>query len=248
MYIKGDVKIFLNNNIINLKRGDIVIIPPNYAHRLILGSVDVPYERLYLYITETCLSSFQFNEYSLLKPLIEATKLNRLHYNVNKDTDYKKLVYAIDKIRDSKKQNYYGKEMMNRSYIMQFLTIINDYIVKENCENIQDETKSLITMIMAYIDENFMENITLESLSKQFFTNRFTITQVFKEHTNLTIHNYIILKRIEYAKKLIYSGVHPTKVFTNCGFKNYATFYRAFKRIEEISPQEFVELSKKHFI
>lgn len=239
MYISGEVKIMLNNHIFNVIKGDIVIVPPYNIHSLISVDDENPYERMYLYVTETCLSSLQFKEHSLLKPLLDAAKRGIFHFHVDSSKDYEVITYAIDRIRDSKRQNNYGKEMMNRSYILQLFTIINYYITKEVSEKPINETNSLISQVVDYFNENFMENITLDTLCERFYTNRQTLTKLFKEHTTMTIHSYITLMRITKAKKLICKGTHPSKVYLMCGFNDYTTFYRAFKKIEGITPQQF---------
>lgn len=244
MYISGAVKILLNNHIFSVEKGDIVIIPPYSIHSLIPISLDIPYERMYLYVTETCLSSFQFNEYSLLKPLLDTAKLGRFHYHIDSSEDFKRISYAIDGIKDSKTSDFYGKEMMNRSYIIQLFTIINSYITKETLEKPTTEVSSLISRIIAYINENFTKNITLKSLCELFFTNRQTLTKFFKDYTNLTIHSYITMVRIEQAKQLISKGNQPSTLHLMCGFNDYTTFYRAFKKTEGIAPQQFVALSQ----
>lgn len=245
LYISGEVQILLNNHIFDVKKGDVVIIPPYYIHSLIPVNFDSPYERMYLYATETCLSSLQFNEHSLLKPLIDATKLGRFHFTINSDEDYSRIMYAIDRIKDNKLLDFYGKEMMNRSYILQLFTTINSYITKEVWEKPTNETTSLISRIIAYINENYMDNITIDTLCKQFYTNRQSLTKLFKEYTTMTIHNYITLIRITKAKQLIYAGIQPSRIHTMCGFNDYTTFYRSFKKLEGLTPQQYEEYAKK---
>jgi AraC-like DNA-binding protein len=244
MYISGSVKILLNNHIFNVEKGDVVIIPPHSIHSLIPISFDVPYERMYLYITETCLSSFQFNKYSLLKPLLDTAKIGKFHYHIDSYEHFQQITSAIDRIAESKKTDLYGKEMMNRSYILQLFTTINSYIVKETMEKSAEEITSLISRVIAYINENLAESITLKSLCELFYTNRQTLTRLFKEYTNLTIHNYITMVRIEQAKQLIYKGIQPSRIHLLCGFNEYTTFYRAFKKVEGITPQQFALLAQ----
>lgn len=245
MYIRGGVQIMLNNHIFPVRKGDVVIIPPFHLHSLIPMEYDAPYERMYLYITDTCLNSFQFNEFSLLKPLLDATKQGRYHFHIEDPKDFETINNAIDYIKHSKGQEYYGREMLNRSYIMQMFTVINSYIVKEVHEKLDVETSSLMSRVVAYLNDNFMEDFTIDVLCDLFFTNRQTMTRLFKEYTTLTIHNYITLMRITQAKQLIHEGTPPSKLHLLCGFNDYTTFYRAFKRIEGMTPQQYFEISHK---
>lgn len=243
MYIRGEAQLVLNNHIFPVKKGDVVIIPPYYIHSLIPSQENTPYERMFVYITETCMNSFQFNEFSLLKPIIDTVKQGRFHYHITKQADYDRITYAIDQIAASKSRDFYGKEMMNRSYLIQLFTTINNYIVKAHGEKREHETTSLVSQVIAYLNENFRKDITLDHLCDYFYTNRQTLTRLFKDYTTMTIHNYITIARITQAKQLIHQGILPSKIHTQCGFNDYTTFYRAFKKVEGITPQHFYELS-----
>ena len=78
IYLSGSVMLFIEGRIYKVKRGDIMVIPPYTIHQLLLTSeeqLNDEYDRTYMYITPACLSSFGFNEYSLLEP-IELAKEN----------------------------------------------------------------------------------------------------------------------------------------------------------------------------
>lgn len=242
VFLKGEVQIVLKDHIFNIKKGDVVILPPYYVHNLNPVNVTYEYERQYLWITENCLSSFQFHEYNLLKPLLDTEKMGKFNYHIDNEDDFNIISTSMDKIRASKKHNLYGKEMMNRSYIIQIFTILNSYILKENLDVPSDQTSSLVSQVITYINENFAEDLSLALLCEKFYSNKQSLSQIFKKYTTLTLHNYITLSRISHAKQFICSGVIPSKVHIMCGFNNYTTFYRAFQKIEGITPKEFYDL------
>ena len=71
IYLSGSVMLFIEDRIYKVKRGDIIVIPPYTIHQLLPTSeeqLNDEYDRTYMYITPACLSSFQFNEHSLLEP------------------------------------------------------------------------------------------------------------------------------------------------------------------------------------
>ena len=47
------------------------------------------------------------------------------------------------------------------------------------------------------------------------------------------------MKRIVLAKNMIMNGTPATEVYERCGFNDYSTFYRAFKRYVGVSPDKF---------
>ena len=97
----------------------------------------------------------------------------------------------------------------------------------------------LIDKVLSYINEHYKEDLSLEQLAGHFYLNKFTLAKLFKEQTDRTVHNYIILKRISMAKQKITEGMLPSVVYQDVGFRDYSTFYRAFLKMEKISPKEF---------
>ena len=45
------------------------------------------------------------------------------------------------------------------------------------------------------------------------------------------------------AKQKITEGCAPSAVYLEVGFKDYSTFYRAFLKMEKISPKEFARFT-----
>ena len=48
----------------------------------------------------------------------------------------------------------------------------------------------------------------------------------------------MIFRSMKYAKNFISNGMHPTKVYFECGFKDYSSFYRAYIKKYGTSPSE----------
>jgi AraC-like DNA-binding protein len=49
-------------------------------------------------------------------------------------------------------------------------------------------------------------------------------------------------RRLNLARREIFLGAKATAVYTQCGFSDYSTFYRAFKQEFGISPRQFSQL------
>lgn len=67
-------------------------------------------------------------------------------------------------------------------------------------------------------------------------------------HTNY--YDYIAGFRVEAFKKMIalpeYRKFTITAISEKCGFKSRSTFLSAFKRIEGVSPSEYIKSLKEH--
>ncbi len=54
------------------------------------------------------------------------------------------------------------------------------------------------------------------------------LCRIFKKATGTNMGQYITVKRLVTARKLLHDGAKPTTVYSECGFGNYSTFYRAY--------------------
>lgn len=80
----------------------------------------------------------------------------------------------------------------------------------------------------------------LDELADRFYINKFYLTRIFKNQFGNSIINYILEKRITYAKKLLcFTDYTAETIGMECGFEDANYFSRAFKNIEGVTPIEY---------
>lgn len=131
-----------------------------------------------------------------------------------------------------------------KGYIYLILGIINDNLSFEQAEEAVDTRLS--SGILFYINENFRENITLNSISAHFGFSPGYISRYFKACFNIGINRYITVIRLKNALALMRDKKNS---FTYCamesGFNSMRTFYRVFLQEFGCSPGEYLEDNKK---
>ena len=78
-----------------------------------------------------------------------------------------------------------------------------------------------------------------DELAAHFYVSKYYLLHQFKEYTKTTIHQYILMKRINLAKDYLESGFSPTSIYEKCGFSTYSNFYKAFTGQTGISPGNY---------
>ena len=105
-------------------------------------------------------------------------------------------------------------------------------------------TNDRLSDAIGYINTNFTKEITLCTIEKMFCLSPSYFSHAFKERVGKTFVSYICEKRIDYAKKLLLSGVRVIDACYECGFTSERNFSRRFKQITGITPSEFAKKSK----
>lgn len=94
--------------------------------------------------------------------------------------------------------------------------------------------------IIKYIEENFREDITRESLAKHFNVSECYISKIFANNFKMNLRNYLGLIRAEYAANLIRTTDETfTSISQLAGFGSLRTFNRMFRSAYGISPSEY---------
>ena len=83
------------------------------------------------------------------------------------------------------------------------------------------------------------KELSLDLLAKEFFVSKYHIAHVFKDHLGMSIHQYITKKRLALCREALLGHQKIAETIASFGFKDYSSFYRAFKKQYGISPKAF---------
>lgn len=125
---------------------------------------------------------------------------------------------------------------------MEFLSLIylyrdkNAYKDQVDFDNITNKIYS----ITACIHNRYTEDLSLASLSKEFYVSSYYLSHQFKRITGFTLTDYISLTRVRNAQTLLLSTDEPiTDIALQSGFKSFSQFNRAFNKFLQTSPSRF---------
>lgn len=124
--------------------------------------------------------------------------------------------------------------------------ILNSLITTALTFNIRDEKKNQnlnskkTKLIKKYIDNHFKQKISLDLIAKEFFISKYYMSREFKKKYDITINNYIINKRITFAKELLrFTHMPIGEVGNSCGINDSSYFNKIFQKNETMSPSEY---------
>jgi AraC-type DNA-binding domain-containing proteins len=146
----------------------------------------------------------------------------------------KYLNYILDTFSKSKNLN----EPMVSCYIQRMLTELILIFSDLNCKNI--DRISPVEEAITYIKSNFRNKISIENLSLNVNLSPFHFSRIFKKETGYSPYEYIIMTRLNEAKKLLKHTQLPIKeIAFSSGFNSESNFISCFKNNNYITPKEF---------
>ena len=143
-----------------------------------------------------------------------------------------------------KKRQPFGAEQRLRMLLESFFIdlIRESSLGQETGEGAPVPRTSAIREVVQYVDDNFLERITLDELAFLFGTNRATLCKEFKGATGKTVVNYISDKKLVLAKaRIAKTDFTFTEISEELGFASVHYFTRFFKTQTGMTPKKYRE-------
>ena len=138
---------------------------------------------------------------------------------------------ALGDLVSSYKSTEYAKSLYQRIKFIEFLIMVNRMILNNTVDyGLAITAHPTVLKIMQFINQNLMNEISVDIIANNLYLNRSYIMHIFKAETGYTIGNYITEKRLFIARQYIMGGTSITEACYKSGFKNYTTFYHAYKK------------------
>ena len=98
----------------------------------------------------------------------------------------------------------------------------------------------ILKNIFKYIQSNIKTYISLDNVVKSCNVSQGYLSRIFKKEFNMTVMNYIHLKKINMAKEYIcVSRMSISDVFVKVGYSEFSYFCKVFKKYEENTVSNF---------
>ena len=239
-FLEGNVDYQIEDQTYPLEYGDYLLIPPHVEHRPIFHSTEVPYRRFVLWLSEDyyqhlCQLS---SDYAYAFDLV----LQQKSYHTRPDYIQLQEIQArlTDMIEESRSNRAFY-ELNVHLMLCQFLVHINRLTYDRLHEVTASNSNMLYVNVCTYINDHLNEDLSLDSLAAYFFVSKYHISHIFKDNMGISLHQYILKKRLHACKNAILSGLPLNSLFQQYGFSDYSSFYRAFRKEYGVSPTDFRE-------
>lgn len=235
--VQGDVRYFVEKTVYPLRYGDLIITNEHEIHKPSFDSNEL-YERVTIEFDPMMARAFATPEYDPL-----ACFYHRPHGQRNKLSltlkETSQLMELFKKYETISRNGQDGTPMLKLACMMEMLVMINNIFHRRTHANNELDLHHKLTPILDYIELHLQEPLTLELLQNRFFINKYYLLRLFKQYTGSTVHEYIVSKRIAMAKKYLSEGMTVLDACLRCGFNDYTSFLRMFKKKTGVLPKAY---------
>ncbi len=227
-YIVGDEEF-------ELKGGDFFIAFPNEVH----GTGKSPEEKgcLYWMVVKAPVSGEKYINLGS----DDANAIYKLLLNIPKrvfkgSSTTDAILYEIFRTQ-SKERSVINKITM-QNLIIRLLVHIIDKGYEENQK--EQKINNRIESITHYIDEHIFEMLTIEELAEKCNLSLSRFKNVFKEETGIPPAEYVLRRKLHYAKKVLNSdkSMTVTQLAYDLGFTSPRYFSTVYKKYYGVSPKK----------
>lgn len=233
--LSGTRKIFINDTIYSVKKGDLIAIPKGELHRTTYIGGET-HERIVM----------DFND-SFISPLIE-----RIGYKAFNECFVNRQL-SIPPNRREYVEELFGKIIREHNGVDSYSSTILSLYVYElimfvlRCHENSDHPcavaaigDDIISDAARYISSNFTRELSLTQLAEKYNMSPSYFSRKFKLCTGFGYKEYLITIRIlEACKLLLNTDLSITEIAEKCGFDDSNYFGDSFKKVKGISPREY---------
>ncbi|MBC8590166.1 AraC family transcriptional regulator [Wansuia hejianensis] len=233
---EGESNFTINDNIYTYGENSLLFLNNLEKHKMDL--ISTPYSRYMIIVDSDYLDNI-IKEHILLSIFKNRTSKYKKGFNIKEEhLDF--INKTLDDLINifSKESEFWQIEFMSMLSIL-LVFLYRNYTDQFPISRI-DKKEQRILDIQHFIDENFRKDISLDSIASEFFISKYYLSHSFKDVTGFTIKQYILLKRISYAKNQLYfTDNSVTDIAMDCGFNSQSSFIRTFGEKEGITPLQF---------
>ncbi|MCM2533345.1 AraC family transcriptional regulator [Neobacillus pocheonensis] len=221
----GQGNFTLNGKIVNVNRGDLLLINSNIEHET-ASSIGSRFKGFSLSVSALHLSGLP-KGYIIADNESPILSAQGNHITINK---YIEDIY----------EEYTNSDLGSQEIISSLLTTLIIKILRTLYSTKSGANASISEKVKKYITENYNRDISLNELANVVYVNPYHLAHTFKNEVGISPIQFLITHRIEVAKTmLLHSDLTIREIASKVGYPNANYFNLLFKKFTGYSPGKF---------
>ena len=240
-YVKeGSMHYRINNRSFHLKEGDIIFCNSNALHS---GEMENQEDCSYIPITFDPKLIYGFFQSTIctryVDPVIQNLAVCAVHIDYSEkwhETFRDRMLEVIS--LDKQKPDFYELDISIRMQLLWRLLV--EHLPRQPVSTTSDFTEyERIRRILSYIEQNYMNQITLDDISEHIHLCESECTRLFKRHMNTTLFSFLQEYRIERSLEYLNTKESISSIAEKTGFSDSNYYSKVFSKIKGCSPREY---------
>ena len=232
--LEGTVTYTVEDKLYQVRKGEILIVPPDTLHSLSMGEGSSRY--LFLFEPDAIMSMRDIK--------YMASYFNKPFHLRDGSDAHVRIRELLLRARDA----YEKREMMWNTVCYSCILRIYATLGQQYLSGVRPRTddglrnmdSEVITAVMTYINNHYREELSLEDVARFAGFSRYYFSRSFKRQTGYSFKDYLCQKRLQVAMDLLIRTNHSMRdVAIESGFGSVATFNRVFREKKGCTPTQY---------
>lgn len=235
LFLSGDIDYLIESRLYHMRPGDLLLIRPLQMHQPVFVPAKGFYERIVLWIEPSMMASLSTHQEDLSACFAEEPMIR-----LNAQQKEKLQLYLNELVKVTHKEPLYPN-IRERALLSLILTEINEAVRMDHptASFTEDYLSSYTESAVKYIASHLNDPLQVRSIARICHVSEQYLLKVFRQDMGITLHQYINQKRILTARQYMSSGMNSSEAAERCGFDNYTTFWREYRREYGVSPSKY---------
>ena len=228
-----------------VERGSVLILPPFVSHRLIVQDSE-PLEYLYAQFSPKAMPDEEDLK-ETVESLFHGYGEGEMSMRHLPKESFAFVYGAIKRLCVSGTKEVHDQFFRILSPLLREILLYGILVNGKQGELAKKGSRktALTDQIIEYISQHYADIQDLSFVVDVFHYSTVHVNSLFKNRLGVSLWRYVLHIRLDRACDMLVNGIHASEVALSCGFKDYSTFYRMFKKCYGITPTECRRMGKK---
>ena len=240
IFLSGQAGYIIEGRSYFLEPWDVLLVSHHLIHKPVIDPSS-PYERVVIYLDPGFVrfSSTQGEDLTSCFQLARERQFALMRLQGKELEQLRRLLTGLEQALG---ERAFAADLLSRTCFLQLLIHLNRAMVQDRTDRNQSASQydPKIAQALSYINDHLGDDLSVDTLAQQVFTSKYHFMRRFKELTGCSVHQYVTQKRLLTAADLLRGGASAQAVCARCGFQDYSTFQRAFRRQFGATPRDFL--------
>ena len=229
--ISGEGSMLVEGNEYKLFPGAVFMMRDGESH-IIQVKDNVPYERIAVHFSESVLNQLDPRG-ELYVPFRERRLGTKNVFCLN---SLQGILPSIMELNEN--SSSYRIRLTVTAFLYSILIEASNLYRPEDSPFQERKELGKIYEIIEYVNQNLSKDLSLDAIAAGFYLSKSQLSRSFKKATGSTLWDYVLIKRLLLARSLIREGESISGACERSGFREYSSFYRAYKKRFGVSPNQ----------